>query len=111
MFGIDDRTFTLAIRPMRTASVGPFIPVEPKPTQRLQDNLLRLRTGSLSVCVFDSQNEFAAILSSVTIAEKSHIGRTDMGITCRRWGDSGSDFHGLICERNERDVTLMALKD
>ena len=111
MLGIDSRTLALAIRPMWTASVRPFIPVKPKPAQRLQDDLLRLRTGPFGVRVFDSQNEFTTILPGVTIAEKRHIGRTDMGITCRRWGDSGSDFHGLICERNERDVTLMALKD
>src|SRR5262249_23718559 len=49
----------LPIRPVRTSRIWPLFPVEAEPPQVALDAGLRLRSGSLDVGVFDTQNERA----------------------------------------------------
>ena len=51
----------LAIRPVRPADVGPFVPVEAEPAQILEDARLRLARRALGVGVLDAQDERAVL--------------------------------------------------
>jgi len=51
------------IEPLRL-KVGTFVPVKAQPGHRIEDASSHLFTGAFNVCIFDAQDERAAMLSS-----------------------------------------------
>src|SRR5712692_2657292 len=52
----------LAVRRVRAADVGSFIPLQSQPPKVLENHLLRVARGTLHVRVFDPQDESAAVV-------------------------------------------------
>ena len=69
---------------MRSADVGPLIPVEPQPAQTLHDARDHLPRRSLGVGVFDAQDEGAAMAAGVEPVEQRRAGAADVEIAGRR---------------------------
>jgi hypothetical protein len=59
------QTFGLEIRSVRTADVRPFVPVEPQPTQTVDNSRDHLPRGSFGICVLDAQDEGATMAARV----------------------------------------------
>ena len=83
MLLIDSRAFALPIRRMWASLVGAFIPIQMKPFQCSEDVILRLSGAAYLVSIFDTQNEFAAVLACKTQIEQSDVRSTNVGISGR----------------------------
>src|SRR5688572_27157365 len=55
------QSLRLPVRAVQPSNVGPFIPVEPQPSQVFEDAVLRLASRPLRVGVFDPQDERALV--------------------------------------------------
>ena len=72
---------------MRAADLGPFVPVEPEPAERLEDQRLGARDVALLVRVLDAQDEGAA---GVACREPREEGGAD-GAEVQRAGGRGRE--------------------
>jgi hypothetical protein len=81
VFRVDGAAFTLSVRTKRPTHVGPLVPGESEPTQRLQYCFLAGFSASDAVRVFDAQNELAAVLARKTQVEQSHVSGADVRVT------------------------------
>src|ERR1035441_8404150 len=63
----------LAIRTVRAANVGTFVPGEPEPAKRVEDHLLGGGDETSAVGVLDAQDELAAALASVDEVEQANV--------------------------------------
>src|SRR5882762_6565466 len=70
-----------------------FVPVEPKPTHRVEDRLHRGFGRALQVGVLDAQDEFAAAPARVRPRKERGARATDMKIARGARGEAGS-YHG-----------------
>ena len=61
---IDFAPFALAVRPVLTAETYPFIKIDAEPFEALQDIVFGSRHKAIGVRVFDTKNEFPAMLAS-----------------------------------------------
>ena len=61
---IDFAPFALAVRSVLTAETYPFIKVDADPFEALQDIVFGSRHKAIGVGVFDTKNEFPAMLAS-----------------------------------------------
>ena len=86
---------------MRTADVGPFVPIEPEPAQAVDDAGDHLPRGALGIGVFDAQHERAAVPAGVEPVEQRRPGAADVEIAGRRGSEADAD-HLLIlaCSRD-----------
>src|SRR5688572_4217607 len=91
--------FGLAIRPIRTANIRPFIIVQSHPTQTIHDLLFRARNCALKVCIFNAKHELASRFFCKKIIIEGDARRGKMHVS--RWRGShtcANRFHvqGLI---------------
>ena len=63
VLAVDRGSLALAIRPVRAADVGPFVPIEAAPAQRFEDRPLALGGAARSIGILDAQDELAAVLA------------------------------------------------
>ena len=69
-----------------------LIPGQAKPGERIKDFLLRSWRTTLLVCIFDTQQKFAAMLLRKAPVKQRNVSRPNMWVTGGRRSDTG--FHG-----------------
>ena len=89
----------LKIRRVRTADVGPFVPVEPEPPQALDDPRDHVPGRSLGVRVLDAQDERAAMAAREEPVEERRARAADVQITGRRRREANANhpFLRVLC--------------
>jgi len=80
---IDPCAFALPVRTKWPADVGPLVPVEAEPVQRIQDGVLGRRRAARAICVLDAQDERAAGFARETIVDERHVRGPDVRISGR----------------------------
>jgi hypothetical protein len=106
VLAIQFHALTLAIGTVVSAHVGALVPVQAQPAQGIEDRLLRLGGGTRAVRVLDAQEELAAVRTGKAIIEQRHVSGADMGITGGRWGDTGTNGHGLSVRLETRGIIV-----
>ena len=84
----------LAVGRERATEVGPLVPRQPQPVQRVVDLLLAVRTEPGAVGVLDAQEEAPALLPREREVEQRHVGRADVRVPRGRRGDAESGAAG-----------------
>src|SRR5262249_49074573 len=87
----------LIVRPMGSAYLGAFVPVEAEPAEAVEDRLQRLRHVTLLIRVVDTENELTAVLAGVEPVEQGGANAADVEET----GWTGSK----ACADHEADCT------
>ncbi len=95
MLMIDGAALTLTVRTVGTADVRTFIPLQPKPAQRVENLLLGGSAGAHLVGIFDTQDKLAAVLAGKALIEQRNVGGADVRITGRGRRNAGTNSHGL----------------
>ena len=70
VFFVQDKTFSLTIRTIRTANINTFIPIHTKPFQCSFNVFFGFTARTFQVGIFNSQNQFAASFASQQPVEK-----------------------------------------
>ena len=99
---VDFATLALPIWAMRTTDIRTFVPLDSQPAQGIEDLLLGLTGRTQLIGVFDTQNEFAAVLLGEAVVEQSDVGGANMGVAGRRWRDARANGgHGQSRTKDE----------
>ncbi|MNM94018.1 hypothetical protein D3C81_1064080 [compost metagenome] len=85
---VDIAALALTVRAMRAADVRAFAPLDAEPAQGVEDLLFGLTGRTQLVGIFDTQDEFAAVLLGKAVVEQGDISGADVGIASRRRRDT-----------------------
>jgi hypothetical protein len=77
---VDVEPLRLAIGRVGAAHVGPFVPRDAQPPQRIEDGGLRLQRGARAVGVFDADDELAAALAREREVEQRDVRRAHVRV-------------------------------
>ena len=72
--------FGLKVRPVGSADVRPFVPVEPEPPQAVEDAFDHLARRAFGVGIFDAQDEHTAVAAREKPVEERGSGAADVQI-------------------------------
>ena len=79
---------------MRTADVRPFVPVEPEPSQPVDDAGHHVPRGAFRVGILDPQDERPAVPARVQPVEEGGTGTADMQVARRRRREADAKHDG-----------------
>jgi hypothetical protein len=84
--------FALKVGAVRAADVRSFVPIDPEPSQPVENPLDHLGRGTLGVGVLDAKDEGAAVAARVKPVEQRRARATHMQVSGGRGGetDAGS---------------------
>jgi hypothetical protein len=71
--------------------MGTFVPIESEPAQSFVNRSGGFLGIARFIGIFDTQNEFAAVMSGKKPVEKRGARAADMEIASRRGGETGAD--------------------
>ena len=89
------QSLRLDVRRAWAADFGPLVPVQPKPSERVQDGLQRAFHGAGDIRILDSHYEIAAGVPGVQPTEQGRPDVANVGVARRAGGVSHSD--SLVC--------------
>ena len=89
------RALALAVRRVRAADVGPLVPRQADPAERVEDHLLGVGARARLIGVLDAQDELAALLAREHVVEQRDVRGADVRIAGRRWCDPHTDRPGV----------------
>ena len=78
----------LKVRAVRSANLGPFVPVDAEPAETVEDAFDHFRGRSFGVGVLDSQHEHAALTTGEEPVEEGGACAADVKVAGRRRGES-----------------------
>ena len=90
---IQRESLGLAVWTARSTLVGPLVPVQTEPVQRVEDLALAVGHVATAIGVFDAQHELTTTLPRQRGVEQRHVGGPDMRIAGRRGCDTDADGH------------------
>src|SRR5439155_7275839 len=88
------QAFGLKVRPVWSADVGPFVPVQPEPPQAVENAFDHLGRRAFDVGVFDTEDERAAMPAREEPVEERGARAADVQIAGWRGGESYADQGG-----------------
>ena len=77
---------------MGPADVGTLVPAQAQPSKAAQNGGFGLGITASSVCIFNAQDEFAAMLLCEAVVKQRNISGADMGVASRRRSHAGSNL-------------------
>ena len=86
----------LEVRRVRTADVGPLVPLEPQPAQAVEDAAHHLGGRSLEVGVLDAEHERPAVPAGEQVVEEGRPRAADVKVAGRRRRESHARRHNRI---------------
>jgi hypothetical protein len=75
-----------------------FVVIQPHPVHAVENRLYRFRGGALQICVFDTQNEGAAMFAGISPGEQGGAHATNVQIAGRAGGKTGTNGHWLMIQ-------------
>lgn len=91
--------FGLQVRTELAANFGAFIPIQPQPFHRAQDDLLVFLGGALGIGVLDAENEGAAHGTGERPVIDSSACSADVQLAGRRGGEADANRLRLVCHQ------------
>ena len=91
MLAIHLSPFRLAVRPIGTADIRTFVPLQAKPAQGIEDHLLACGDKARAIGVFNAQHKSAPALAGIDKVDEADISSADMGVTGRRRSNANTD--------------------
>src|SRR5690606_13484662 len=88
VLAVDAEALALPVRAVRAADVGPLVPRDAEPAERVEDGPLALLGGARLVRVLDAQQELPAALLREGVVEQRDVARADVRVTGRRRRDA-----------------------
>ena len=90
---MDLPALALPVGTARSSAVRPFVPLDTRPPQRVEDHGLRRGVRSFPVGIFDAQDELTAVLAGEYPVEERHISGADMGVAGGRRRNARANSH------------------
>ena len=83
ILAVDLRPLRLAVRPVWSAGIRPFVPANPEPAQRIEDHLLRGGYKPRAIRVLNAQHKLPAALPGINKIKQANVGCANVRIASR----------------------------